>query len=252
MGTLKRVSWVFNSADEIIFDDESKIILMSDCHRGDGNWSDDFARNQNIYFAALNHYYKEGFTYIEIGDGDELWEHRSFHTILNTHKNIFWLLSKFYTEGRLHLIYGNHDIVKKNDKYVKRNLYKYFDERRKKYVPLFENIKIHEGIVLKHRDTGNKILLIHGHQADFLNYNLWRISRFMVRYLWRPLELWGVNNPTRTAKNYVKKESVGRKLSRWVKKEKHMMIAGHTHLYFQSLEWMRRILMMEAWCIQGV
>jgi hypothetical protein len=28
--------------------------------------------------AALDHYWREGFTYIEGGDGDELWEHKDF------------------------------------------------------------------------------------------------------------------------------------------------------------------------------
>ena len=55
------------------------------------------------------------------------------------------------------------------------------------------------------------------------------ISRFLVRYLWRPLNVIGVNDPTRTAKNYHKKEAVEKKLIEWVIKEKHMLIAGHTH-----------------------
>ena len=81
MNTLKRISKVFKTAEEIVFDDNSKIVLMSDCHRGDGNWSDDFSKNQNIYFAALTHYYDKNYTYIEIGDGDELWENKRFSDI---------------------------------------------------------------------------------------------------------------------------------------------------------------------------
>jgi len=74
MNTLNRITGVFNSANEIPFDDSSKIILMSNCHRGDGGLADDFLKNRNIYFAALTHYYNSNFTYIEIGDGDELWK----------------------------------------------------------------------------------------------------------------------------------------------------------------------------------
>jgi len=29
------------------------------------------------FFFALEHYYAQGFTYIEIGDGDELYENKS-------------------------------------------------------------------------------------------------------------------------------------------------------------------------------
>ncbi|MGV8984293.1 metallophosphoesterase [Clostridium sp.] len=229
MNTLKHISKVFKSAEEISFDDSSKIVLMSDCHRGDGNWSDDFSKNQNIYFAALTHYYDENYDYIEIGDGDELWENKRLSDIKSIHNDVFWLLSKFFNEGRLKFIFGNHDIVKRDDIYVKNNLYEYFDEQRKKNIPLFENIKLHEGIVLKHRVTNNKIFLMHGHQVDYLNYNMWRLTRFLIRYLWKPLNFFGVNDPTRTAENYHKKQAVEKKLIEWVIKEKQMMIAGHTH-----------------------
>ena len=229
MDTLKRITQVFEAAEEVPFDDASKIVFMSDCHRGDGSWADDFSRNQNPYFAALTQYYNEGFTYIEIGDGDELWKNKRLSDIVENHSNVFWLLSKFYKEGRLHLIYGNHDIVKRSPKFVKRNLQQYYDEREKRYMPLFENIKVHEGLVLRHTSTGDRIFLMHGHQVDFLNDKLWRLARFLVRYLWRPLETYGVNDPTRTAKNYYKKEAVGNKLTEWVVKEKQMLIAGHNH-----------------------
>ncbi|MBW9155521.1 metallophosphoesterase [Clostridium tagluense] len=229
MNTLKHLSKVFESSEEIIFDDSSKIVLMSDCHRGDGNGSDNFSKNQNIYFAALTHYYDEHYTYIEIGDGDELWENKRLYVIKRVHNDVFWLLSKFYNENRLEFIYGNHDIVKRNDKFVKNNLYKYFDELKKRYIPLFDNIRFHEGIVLRHKVTNDKIFLIHGHQVDCLNDKMWRLTRFLVRYLWRPLNFFGVNDPTRTAQNYHKKQAVEKKLIEWVIKEKQMMIAGHTH-----------------------
>lgn len=229
MDTLKRITQVFEAAEVIPFDDSSRIVFMSDCHRGDGSWADDFSRNQNPYYAALTQYYNENFTYIEIGDGDELWKNKRMNDIIYNHKNVFWLLSKFYNEGRLHFIYGNHDIVKSSTKFLKQNLYQYFDERTKKFLPLFENVKMHEGLVLQHRLTGDKIFLMHGHQVDYLNDKLWRLARFLVRYVWRPLETYGVNDPTRSAKNYYKKEAVGNKLTEWVKKEKQMLIAGHNH-----------------------
>jgi UDP-2,3-diacylglucosamine pyrophosphatase LpxH len=229
MNTLKRISEVFKSAEQIPFDDSSRFVLMSDCHRGDGSNADNFSKNQNLYFSALTHYYKENYTYIEIGDGDELWENSKLSEIIEVHSDVFWLLSKFFNEGRLYLIFGNHDMVKKYSKFVKNNMYKYFDEHEKKYIPLFENIKLHEGLVLKHKVTDDKVFLLHGHQVDCFNYDFWRLARFLARYLWRPLNSLGINDPTRPAKNYEKKEKVERRLIEWVKKEKHMLIAGHTH-----------------------
>jgi UDP-2,3-diacylglucosamine pyrophosphatase LpxH len=229
MDTLNRISKVFAGAEEIPFDDSSRIILMSDIHRGDGSWADDFSRNQNLYFAALTHYYQENYTYIEIGDGDELWKNKSLAQIIRYHSHVFWLLAKFYQEGRLHFLYGNHDLVKSDDQYVRDNLYQYYDEREKKLIPLFPGLKVHEGLVLKHRETGQKIFLTHGHQVSYLDYDIWKISRFLVRYLWRPLETLGFNDPTSTAKNYRRKDDVKKKLLEWVNQEKHMLICGHTH-----------------------
>ncbi len=226
----KRVSKVFREAKEIQIDDSSKIVLMSDCHRGDGGFGDNFSKNENNYIAALNYYYRNGYTYIEIGDGDELWEIRNFRDIVEAHEDVFTLLSKFYKEDRLYFIYGNHDMVKKYDKFVKDNLYYYFDKYEQEHIPLFPNIRIHEGLVLKYKLTGDKIFLIHGHQVEILNNYLWKLARFLVRYLWRPLELHGVNNPTRTAKNHKKKDQLARKLTKWVMKEKQMLISGHNHM----------------------
>lgn len=229
MGTLKRISKVFESAKRISFDDSSRIILMSDVHRGDGSWADDFSKNENLYFAALTYYYNENYTYIELGDGDELWKNRKLSDILPIHSEVFLLLAKFFNEDRLYFIFGNHDMVKSKDNFAPNNLYQYFDEQSKQHIPLFENIELHEGLVLWHKITDQRILLIHGHQASFLDYKMWRYRRFLVRYLWKHLELFGVNDPTSTAKNYTKKDSIERKLTEWVSREKHMLIAGHTH-----------------------
>jgi UDP-2,3-diacylglucosamine pyrophosphatase LpxH len=227
--TLKHITEIFESAEEISFDDSSKFVLMSDCHRGDGSWADGFSKNQNIYFAALNQYYNRDYTYIELGDGDELWEKNKLSDIIHVHRDAFWILSRFYNDGRLHFLYGNHDMVKKDEKFVENNLYEYFDERKKEYFPLFENIKVHEGLILRHKETGKKIFLIHGHQVDFFNYRLWKVGRFLSSYLWKPLQLIGINDPTSTAKNYAKKNAIGNLLTEWAVREGHTLIAGHTH-----------------------
>ncbi|MDP4090343.1 MAG: metallophosphoesterase family protein, partial [Bacillota bacterium] len=170
-----------------------------------------------------------GYSYIEIGDGDELWETSNYYDIIHVHSDTFFLLSKFFREGRLHFIFGNHDIVKNDDTFVKKNLYEFYDDRDKKNIPLFPNVKVHEGLILQHRTLGYKLFLIHGHQVDFLNGRIWRVGRFLVKHLWRPLETLGVNDPTSAAKNYEKKKAVAKKLIEWVKKEKCILIAGHTH-----------------------
>jgi UDP-2,3-diacylglucosamine pyrophosphatase LpxH len=229
MYELDRLSKVFESATEVPFDNFSKIAMISDCHRGDGSWADNFLNNKNIYYAALNFYYSNNYTYIELGDGDELWENKKFSDVINIHSDIFNKLSQFYKKGRLHFIYGNHDMLKKSDSFVKKNLQFHINELDGRFVSLFKDIKVHEGLVLKHRLTNEKIFLTHGHQADFFNDRMWRLSGFLVKYLWKRLELFGLKDPTSAAKNYRKQKSVGKKLIDWARINKNLLITGHTH-----------------------
>jgi hypothetical protein len=106
----KRLDRAYNQAKIINFNDDSKFILFSDCHRGDNSFADDFANNRNIYFHALKHYYSEGFQYCELGDGDELWGNLSFDSIFNARKNVYMILKEFHKSERLHMIWGAHDI----------------------------------------------------------------------------------------------------------------------------------------------
>lgn len=229
MNTTKRLSKVLTNAKVIPFDKNSRFVLMSDCHRGDGTWSDNFSKNQNVFFAALTYYYEQGFTYIELGDGDELWENRKMNTIISIHSDVFWLMSKLYEEGRFFMIYGNHDMIKKNVKYMNNFCRTFYNEGEQCYCNLFPDIQASEGILLKSVEDKKEIFLIHGHQGDLINDTLWKVSRFLVRYLWKPLELIAVHDPTSAAKNYMKKGIVEKRISRFADKEKQIIIAGHTH-----------------------
>ncbi len=229
MSTLKRLSQVLASSPRIPINNYSRIIIMSDCHRGVGGWSDNFLDNQNLFLAALTYYYDRGYTYIELGDGDELWENRSLKNIIQTHSDPYWLMSQYYREGRLHMIYGNHDIVKRNPQYYGTKCKTFYCDTYQDEIELFPGIQIHEGLFLSYANTNYGIFLTHGHQADVLNDTLWRLSRFLVRYLWRPLELIGIRDPTSAAKNNDKKNTVEKKLMDWSDSQNQMLICGHTH-----------------------
>lgn len=230
MSSKTRLDCAYKDAKRIPFDDSSKLILFSDCHRGDNSFADDFANNRNIYYHALKHYYTEGFSYCEIGDGDELWENLSFESILDAHKNVYLLMKLFHDQGRLHMIWGNHDMVYKNPKYVEKHLSTYFDPKIGEDVDLFCGIEYHEGIVLQHSDTGQELFLTHGHQADWWNYLFWKWSRFMVRILWKPLNVMGIADPTSPAKNYKELIKVERRTKKWIIANNNLItITGHTH-----------------------
>jgi predicted phosphodiesterase len=226
----RRFERAYQQAKRLTFDDESKFIIFSDCHRGDNSFADDFANNRNTYFHALSHYYKEGFTYCELGDGDELWENLEFSSIFEAHMNVYMLMKEFYAEGRLHRVVGNHDFVFKNKRYIEKHLHSYFDKVSGTHLPLFPGIDFCEGIVLEDRRTGQEIFMVHGHQAEFMNYEGWKINRFMVRILWRQLQIFGIGDPTSPARNYRELKKVERRTKKWIIENDNIFtITGHTH-----------------------
>lgn len=234
MSYYSRLYKAYEGALRLPLNNCSKYVIISDCHRGIGNVNDNFIKNQNLYYAALSHYFRSGFTYIELGDGDELWENRSMKQIIEAHDNVFRLLSLFYKQNRLYLLYGNHDIIKKDSRYIAKSCNAYphscihYPDLQCK--PLLPDIKFHEGIILENIASANSnIFLTHGHQASLLNSTLWPLARFLVRYLWKPLEHLGVPDPTSAAKNNTAKEKTEQRLQRFAKQENLILIAGHTH-----------------------
>lgn len=216
----------------IEFNDDSKIVFISDSHRGDGGYADSLRQNRNIYKAALGFYYENGYTLIELGDGDELWKNVDCLDIAYTYKDIFAIMNKFYDQNRLFLVYGNHDIVKGNPEYIKRQEKLFQDAGNgfgREMIRLYSNIQFYEGIVLRYY-TGDEIIGFHGHQVDLLNCDMWKGSRFLVRYVWRFMEgVAGFKEPTSPANNYDKGTKIDSILGRLALKEKKVIICGHTH-----------------------
>ena len=211
MSVSSRLEHAFKNAPVLPLTYHSRYVLMSDCHRGVGTSSDNFLKNQHLFLAALKYYYQRGFTYIELGDGDELWENRSMKTIVEVHDDIFSMFCQLHRENRLYLIYGNHDVIKK-----------------KKTLSL--PYTFYEGIILCPANMPQRALyLTHGHQASLLNSTFWRVACFLVRYVWSPLENIGVLDPTSAAKNYHVKNKCETRLNEWASENKHILITGHTH-----------------------
>lgn len=230
----RRLNEAYENAKLLPYNDSSKIVLMSDCHRGQGNAGDNFLYNQNLFFGALEYYNQRGFTYIELGDGDELWENRKMKHIIEVHSDAFWMMKQFYEDGCFHMIYGNHDIIKSRQKYWAKHCASYYCECEKKEVALFPDLEVRESIVLEHEEKKHQILLLHGHQGEILNDMLWPLARFLVRYVWRSLELVGVLDPTRAGRSHRVKDRIENRLDTYAREHNQLLIAGHTHRPFFS------------------
>ena len=211
---MRQIDKALHSAPVISTEDHPKLVLFSDCHRGNGTWSDSFLNNKTIYEAALGYYFERGFTYIELGDGDELWENRSFSDIEEIHSDIFKLLDKFRNTGRMYMLWGNHDRIKSHRNFKSASL-----------------PPSSEALIIQCSGAGGSIRynLIHGHQADFLNNQLWKLARWLVRYIWKPLELAGIKDPTSAARNYSKGKLIEKRMADWAELNDTHLITGHTH-----------------------
>jgi len=207
-----------------------KLVCLSDMHRGDGSGADDFAQNSLIYRCALEYYLEKGFTYIELGDAEELWENDNFDQIYITHTSVYELLAKFHDPNpattRYLKVWGNHDLYWKDNDAV--------------YRTLFPSIEIHEGIVLETGSnkgdgevTGGAILLLHGHQADpKCCGEMAVVSKFFVHNFWPDLQRVGIKDPTRAALNPGLCNEVDKRLHEWANRNDQgiaAIIAGHTH-----------------------
>ena len=228
MSAQRRISRAFKKAKVLPLNPQSKYILFSDCHRGDNSFADDFSHNRKIYTYALSQYFNNGFTYVELGDGDELWEN-SFKKIFRANKEVFMMLKKFHDDKRIHFIWGNHDMYYQNPKNISKNYHYYFDSVSETDKELMINPSFSEAIKLE-QDDGKSMFLLHGHQADWFNYIFWRLSAFLVKILWKPLQLIGIDDPTSPAKNFKELIKVEKHFENWIKANNNQMtITGHTH-----------------------
>lgn len=229
MQTRSRLDEVFKKAFPVPFDDTSKFVFFSDVHRGDDSLSDEFGRNRHIYFHALNYYYQNDFTYVEVGDGDEMWEHPTYSHIRSAHISVFDMLKNFHKSNRMLMLFGNHNMQLKDPSYVQANLYHIYDEYTEEDEDLFPNLTVHEALILKHRNTGQEIFVVHGHQGDLFNDHLWKISFFIIRYFWRFMHIIGVKYAASPAKNRSKRHKIERNYNKWNQERDTMLICGHTH-----------------------
>lgn len=233
----RRLSAAFAAAKQVPLDNTSKIIFFSDCHRGNSSKADVFARNEELYLHAMDHYYRSGFTYIEAGDGDEMWKSRRFSDIVQAHRRTFDLLHRFNRHNRLHVIFGNHDIGPPRHNGIEK-----------------DGIGAQEGLILRHTETGQKIFVVHGHQADFKSDALSVIGRLAVRHVWRRVQLLGIGTipslpnvleartpgpkgnglETRLGRFLMQgisqvREGIERRIITWIETRQQTVICGHTH-----------------------
>lgn len=212
---------IYNNALKISFN--SNVIILSDCHRGIRNDSDDFKNCEQSYINALNYYLKNNYQLILLGDIEELWE-ENIKNVIKKNDFILKLESEFYKKDKYFRIVGNHDIYWKN----KKNINKYLDF----YMKSISNSKyIQNSMILKH--PSKDIFLFHGHQEDLFSSKFWKISKFFVKTFWRTYQLITNKKLTKFRTNIKKVSKFDKNIYNWAQdkyyKNNLLTIIGHTH-----------------------
>ncbi len=213
--------------------DRSRFIIFSDQHKGDGDLADDFATNKDNYHAALDYYLTNGFTYINLGDCEELWENGP-EPVLARYAIEMKQEAAFKADNRYYRIFGNHDIL-------------WFDKTAvtKFLSPIFGiDTQVLEGLVLRTTVSEKEvdIFLAHGHQGDRVSDSN-AFSKWFVGRIWVPIQRWLELNVNTPAKDFHLTDKHNVMMYEWTKQfENVILITGHTHKpVFESLTHIQRI-----------
>lgn len=227
MWNSKKLERLKNRSKIISFDENDKIVFFSDCHRGDGTIKDSLYPNRNIYVMALRYYLKNGYTCIEVGDGDELWKFKHINDIFEAHSDEYQILNEFKKRKKFYMIYGNHDDIKSKANF-KKEILKYKDKNKRMY-DFYNDLPIYEGLIVKF-NSSRSYFVFHGHQIDFINNEFAGVSKFLVRHIWGFLNgAMSFNEITSPARCKNTREWIDRFLANWSKENNQAIIIGHTH-----------------------
>lgn len=210
-----------------------RFIIFSDQHKGDGSGADDFTMAKPNYLAALEYYYHHHFTFINLGDSEELWEN-TLTQVKKSNEDTFVAEANFLPQNRLIKIFGNHDLYWDNDPIAWWQLKRIFKA----------DLKIYEGVILTTTIDARPlhIFCTHGHQGDASSDGNW-FSKFFVANIWAPLQSYLRINPNTPAYDAEKKTLHNDIMYEWSSQQNNLLlITGHTHQpVFASLTHLERL-----------
>ncbi|MEO6405807.1 MAG: metallophosphoesterase [Ferruginibacter sp.] len=204
---------------EVDFSKE-KFIIFSDHHKGNKDYGDDFASNEPNYLAALDFYHQQNYSYINLGDAEEMWKY-SPQQVMEKNAAPFLAEARFHDACKYFKTFGNHDLIWKN----KLDVDIWFKDIFKLPLPVWEGILLQTKI-------GEKTLsffLTHGHQGDKMSDNN-GLSTWLVSHLWRPLQRYLRINVNTPATDYALRGKHNILMYEWSsRRENLLLITGHTH-----------------------
>ena len=199
----------------------NNFIIFSDQHKGTKNFDDDFEKNELNFIAALQYYHQQSYSFINLGDAEELWKNTAdkviaaYSVALNAEAN-FQVANKYYRT------YGNHDLQWKNNLDVLLHLKSIFQQ----------SLTVYEGIVLRTLNDEKMpvdIFCTHGHQGDKMSDNN-AFSTWVIAHIWAPVQRFLRLNINTPANDFTLRNKHNRLMYEWSSSRKNIvLITGHTH-----------------------
>lgn len=210
-----------------------RFIILSDQHKGVKDLADDFRNTEEAFVSALKHYYDENFTFINLGDCEELWE-ATPSTVIEKNRATLLEEARFHAANRYHRIYGNHDLEWHYD--IQRILY---------LKPIFgPKLTVNPGMLLNTTYKGKvfSIFLAHGHQGD-LRSDGNAFSKWFVAAIWTPIQRFLDIQVDRISDSFELVDNHNIMMYEWSATQKDLLfISGHTHKpVFASLDHIDRL-----------
>ena len=196
-------------------------IILSDQHKGTKKFDDDFLNNELNYVAALKYYQQQQFSFINLGDAEDLWEDKP-DKVLMAYESTLMQEATFQVGNKYYRTFGNHDLLWKNSLDVLLYLKNIFT------MPL----PVYEGIILKMQldeSTIIDIFLTHGHQGDKMSDNN-AFSTWIIAHVWSPLQRFLRININTPANDFALRNKHNHMMYDWSSSRKNaFLITGHTH-----------------------
>jgi predicted phosphodiesterase len=197
-----------------------RFIIFSDQHKGARDSADDFMVAEKNYLAALDYYYNNDFTFINLGDCEELWENTP-DAVMKMNKTVLQAEARFLEKQRYYRIFGNHDLE-----------WKYPFQQMLYLKPLFgDTLAVYEGIELQtqHNNKTYSIFLTHGHQGDQRSDGN-PVSMWIVAAIWTPIQRFLDINVNTTSDSFELIDAHNIIMYEWSATQQQLVfISGHTH-----------------------
>lgn len=210
-----------------------KFIIFSDEHKGGGDLADDFVHAESNYIAALQYYYRNDFSFINLGDCEELWECTP-KVVMQRNRSSLAEEVKFLQAGRYFRVFGNHDLE-----------WKYSIQQLQYLLPVFgDTLQVYEGVLLQcvYKTSTYSIFLTHGHQGDKRSDGN-KFSKWVVAAIWTPVQRFLEINLNSVSDSFGLVDKHNIIMHDWSATHPNMLfISGHTHKpVFASLDHIDRL-----------